>query len=311
MNRRPGTWQWDDARYFLAAARTGSLSAAARALGVGPVTVGRRIALLEDRLGATLLARSPDGLATTAAGDAILRQCAAMEGAAQDLERIASGLDSRLVGSVRVTSTEVLAQQVIVPAIAALRLAHPDLQVELTAGVRTLDIARREAELAVRYSRPSSPDLVCRRLGDVGFALYASAAYLQKRGFPAAGGGLSGHDLISFTGAPAAASPFFMGEALDGARTALRCDSPFIQLRAAAEGVGIAELACFLGEAAPDLVRLWPERPPARRAAWLIVHQDMRRAARIRAVSAGIADAFRRQRKALEDGVRPVVLDDA
>jgi DNA-binding transcriptional LysR family regulator len=299
MNRRPGTWQWDDARYFLAAARTGSLSAAARALGVGHVTVGRRIALLEDRLGATLLARSPDGLATTAAGEAILRQCMAMEGAAQDLERIASGLDSQLVGSVRVTTTEALAHQVIAPAVAALRLAHPELQVELAAGVRTLDIARREAELAVRYSRPTSPDLVCRKLGDVGFALYASAAYLQKRGPPAAGGGLSGHDLIAFTGAPAATSPFFMGEALDGARTALRCDNAFIQMRAAAAGVGIAELACFLGETTPDLARVWPERPPARRTAWLIVHQDMRRAARIRAVSAGIADAFQRQRKTL------------
>jgi DNA-binding transcriptional LysR family regulator len=226
----------------------------------------------------------------------------AMEGAAQDLERIAAGLDSQLAGSVRVTSTEALAHHVVAPAIAALRLAHPELQVELTAGVRTLDIARREAELAVRFSRPPSPDLVCRRLGDVGFALYASPDYLQTRGAPAAGGGLSGHDLITFTGAPAATSPFFMGEALEGARTALRCDSPFIQLRAAAEGVGIAELACFLGETTPDLVRLWPERPPARRTAWLVVHQDMRRAARVRAVSAGIADAFRRQRKTLEDG---------
>jgi len=306
MNRRPATWQWDDARYFLAAARTGSLSGAARALGVGHVTVGRRIALLEDRLGATLLARSPDGLATTAAGDAILRQCMAMEGAAQDLERIVAGQDSQLVGSVRVTTTEALAHQVVAPAIAALRLAHPELQVELTAGVRSLDIARREAELAVRFSRPSLPDLVCRRLGGVGFALYASAAYLQRRGAPAAGVGLSGHDLIAFTGAPAATSPFFMGETLEGARTALRCDSPFIQLRAAVEGVGIAELACFLGDATPDLVRLWPERPPSRRAAWLIVHQDMRRAARIRAVSAGIADAFRRQREILEDGVPSV-----
>jgi DNA-binding transcriptional LysR family regulator len=116
--------------------------------------------------------------------------------------------------------------------------------------------------------------------------------------------------LITFTGAPAATSPFFMGEALDGARTALRCDNAFIQMRAAAEGVGIAELACFLGDAAHDLVRLWPERPPARRAAWLIVHHDLRRAARIRAVSAGIADAFRRQRRTLEDGVRQSLLGD-
>ena len=87
-----------------------------------------------------------------------------------------------------------------------------------------------------------------------------------------------------------------------GARLALRCDSPFIQQRAAADGLGIAELTCFLGDAAPDLVRVWPQAPPAMRTAWLIVHQDLRRAARIRAVSGAIVDEFRRQRRILKAG---------
>src|SRR5215471_20236777 len=94
MNRASGGWQWDDVRFFLAVARTGGLSAAARALGVGHVTVGRRVALLEKRLGVTLLNHTPDGFATTSAGEAILRQCAAMENAALDLERIAAGRDA-------------------------------------------------------------------------------------------------------------------------------------------------------------------------------------------------------------------------
>src|SRR5260221_5026152 len=102
-------WQWDDVRFFLAVARAGSLSGASRALGVGHVTVGRRIALLESRLGVTLLSRTPDGFATTSAGDAILRQCMAMEEAALDLERIAAGSDSRLAGAARLTTTEALA----------------------------------------------------------------------------------------------------------------------------------------------------------------------------------------------------------
>ena len=91
MNKHPTTWQWDDVRFFLAVARTGSLSAAARTLRVGHVTVGRRTALLEKRLGVTLLSRTPDGFSTTPAGQAILQQCAAMETAALDLERIAAG----------------------------------------------------------------------------------------------------------------------------------------------------------------------------------------------------------------------------
>ena len=248
MNRMSGAWQWDDVRFFLAVARAGSLSAAARALGVGHVTVGRRITVLEKRLGVTLLARTPDGFATTSAGEAVLRQCMAMENAALDLERVAAGRDSLATGSVRVTTTDALGYQLVVPAIAALRHAHPDLQVDLILGVRSLDIARREADLAVRLARPASSDLVCRKLGEVGFSLYASRRYLAKSGIPKRGLGLAGYDLITFAGAPAATSPFFMGESLEGARIALRCNNPFIQLEAAANHIGIAELACFLGD---------------------------------------------------------------
>jgi DNA-binding transcriptional LysR family regulator len=202
-----------------------------------------------------------------------------------------------------VTTTEALAFQVIAPAVAALREVHPELQVDLTVGVRSLDIARRDADLAIRFARPSASDLVCRKLGEVGYSLYASERYLQKSGTPKRGQGLAGYDLITFTGAPAATSPFFIGESLDGARIALRCDNPFIQLRAAANDAGIAELTCFLGDSSPDLVRVWPHEAPTRRAAWLIVHSDMRRSARIRAVAAAVGDVFRRQRKILEEGI--------
>ena len=113
---------------------------------------------------------------------------------------------------------------------------------------------------------------------------------------------MAGYDLIAFTGAPSATSPFFMGESLDGARIALRCDNRLIQLKAEENEVGIAELMCFLGDSSPGLVRVWPNEAPARRSVWLMVHQDMRRSARITAVSAAIAEAFRRQRKTLERG---------
>ena len=99
MNRKLANWQWDDVRFFLEVARAGSLSAAARTLGVGHVTVGRRVALLEKRLGVTLLNRTPDGFAMTSAGQAILQQCTAMESAALDIERAAAGRDSLILGS--------------------------------------------------------------------------------------------------------------------------------------------------------------------------------------------------------------------
>jgi DNA-binding transcriptional LysR family regulator len=302
MNRAPGTWQWDDVRFFLAVARAGSLSGAARVLGVGHVTVGRRIALLEKRLGVTVLQRTPDGFDVTSAGEAILRRCIVMENAALDLERAAAGRDSLAVGSIRLTATEALAHRVIAPAIAELRKNHPDLRVDLAVGVRSLDIARREADLAVRVGRPSGSGLVCRKLGEVGYSLYASRCYLAKHGTPQRGEGLAGHDLITFTGAPAATSPFFMNESLDEARIALRCDNPLIQLQTAANGIGIAELACFLGDDCADLVRIWPGEPPALRSVWLVLHEDLRRSARIRVVSSLIGDTFRRQRKILQHG---------
>jgi DNA-binding transcriptional LysR family regulator len=303
MNRVSAGSQWDDIRFFLAVARAGSLSAAARVLGVGHVTVGRRIALLERRLEVKLLNRTPEGFSITAAGQAILGRCTAMESAALDVERVAAGRDSLAAGTVRLTTTEALAHRVVVPAVATLRKSHPALQVDLMVGVRTLDIARRDADLAVRFARPTAPELVCRKLGEVGYSLYASRRYLSRCGAPKRGAGLAGYDLITFTGAPAATSPFFMGETLEGARVAVRCDSPLIQRQAAAQEVGIAELACFLGDECAELVRVWPDEPPALRTVWLVVHQDLRRSARIRVVTSAIVEAFRRQSGTLRCGV--------
>lgn len=303
MNRSRAAWQWDDVRFFLAVARTGSLSGAARILRVGHVTVGRRISALERRLAAKLLSRTPEGFMVTAAGQAILTQCGAMESAALDLERVAAGRDTHTAGTVRVTTTEALAHLVLAPAIAAVRRSHPQLQVDLSVGVRTVDIARREADLAVRFARPSAPELVCRKLGEVAFSLYASRRYLTRCGAPKRGSGLAGHDLITFTGMPAASSPFFLGESLEGARIALRCDSPLVQLRAAARDVGMAELACVLGDESNQVTRVWPDEPPALRTAWLVMHQDLRRSARIRVVATAIGEAFRRQGGVLAQGL--------
>lgn len=303
MNKRSAKWQWDDVRFFLAVAREGSLSAAARLLDVGHVTVARRITLLEKHLGVKLVTRTPDGFAITPAGQAILRQSTVMERAALDLERAAAGRDSLTSGTVRLTAAEALARRIVVPATAALRQRHPNLQIDLITSVRSLDIARREADLALRFARPSNPDLVCRRLGEVGFSLYASRRYLAQRGKPIRGKGLRGHDLITFTGTPSATAPFFLGESLDDARISLRCDNPLLQMEAAMKGAGIAELACFLGDEKTDLVRVWPSEPPILRAVWLIVHQDLHRSARIKAVCVAIVDTFRNDAGTLRHGL--------
>lgn len=300
-------WEWDDVRFFLATARERTLSGAARTLGVDHVTVGRRLAALEEKLRAKLLTKTREGFATTPVGQAILQDCEAMEVAAANLERLAAGHDARIAGSVSVTTTDALAHAIIVPAIVTLRQRHPDLQIDLLPGVRTMDVARREVDLAVRISptRPTASGLICRKLGEIGFALYASPDYLAARGTPNRGEGLHGHDLISYAGWPTVIGPPFMGESLNGAQTSIRSNDRFIQLRATAVGLGISELACFLGDDHPALVRVWPDQSPVSRLVWLIMHEDLRRAARIRLVASAIVDAFQENAKLLRRGKRP------
>ena len=298
-------WQWDDVRFFLAVSREGSLSRAARALGVDHVTVSRRIAALERQLGAKLLIRTPEGFAASSAGQAILRQCEAMEVAALDLERRVAGHDAQLTGSIRLTTTEALASHVIVPHLATLRERYPELQVELVTGVRSLDLTRREADMAIRLARPTAPSLVCRKLGALGFALYASPRYVAEHGSPQRGHGLAGHRLISYVGTPGSGfGPLFMGEALEGARIALRSNSPCVQAKAAAGGLGISELTCLIGDDYPGLMRIWPEEEPLLRSVWLITHEDLRRSAKIRVLSSIIVDAFAREARMLRYGQR-------
>ena len=295
--------QWDDVRFFLAIARESSLSGAARALNVDHATVGRRLTSLEQRLGAKLFNRTPEGFVITSAGRAMLAQAEAMEGASVALERLASGYDTRSTGVVRVATVEILAYQVIVPAVSRLQQAHPELQVDLLVGLRTLDIARRQADIAVRIARPTDPSLICRKLGEFAVAAYASHHYLAAHGRPPRGAGLKGHALIDFLVTPPSLGARFDGESLDGARISMHTTATaFTQVKAVAEGIGICELPCFLADAHPQLDRVWPGQRPTMRTVWLVTHQDLRRAAKIRLVSSAIADAFEREAAILRYG---------
>jgi DNA-binding transcriptional LysR family regulator len=207
---------------------------------------------------------------------------------------------------VRVTVTEALGMRIVVPVLAALRSSHPDLRVDLETSVRTFDLARGEADIAIRVSteRPSDSGIVSRKLGLVGYALYASESYLAKRGSPKRGAGLSGHDLIAFVGRrwPESLGPMFMGESVDGARLSLGSNDQSVQLQAAIEGIGIAEFPCFLAERYQQLKRLWPAEASLFRTVWLATHRDLRRAARISVVSAAITNCFEHNARILRYG---------
>jgi DNA-binding transcriptional LysR family regulator len=294
--------QWDDVRFFLAISRERSLSGAARVLGVDHATVGRRLVSFERRLNAQLFNRTPEGFAITSAGQAILNQAEGMEVAAQAVERLLAGHDARSGGLVRLATIEALAYQVILPTLAKLQEKHQQLRVDLLVGLRTLDIARWQADIAVRIPRPTDSSLIGRKLGEFGVATYASTHYLAVRGTPKRGAGLSGHSVINYLGAPAAFGPPFLGESLEGTRVTMHTTSTFVQIKAVADGIGIGDLPCCIADDHPELRRVWPDERPTMRQVWLVTHQDLRRAAKIRLVSNAIAEAFERDAAILRYG---------
>ena len=288
--------EWDDLRSFLAIARHGSLSAAARMLGVEQSTMGRRLAALEQRSGVRLLQKIPRGFVLTAAGEAILAHVERIEHETLAVERAITGKDVRLAGTVRLTTLETFAVEVLTPALAAFREKYPGITVELLADTRALSLARREADIALRLARPTQAGLVVRKAAEIGFALYAAPAYLDRHGPPDFTAGAPGHAVIrveeDLIGTPDMA--WFTGLTAQSEIT-LRTNTRYAHLAAARAGMGIACLARYLGDPATGLVRLAPPVPAPVRELFLVVHADIRHTPRIRALTEMLTATLKRQ----------------
>lgn len=290
-----GIQDWDDLHTFLAIARHGTLSAAARALGVHQPTVGRRLAALETRLGVRLLEHTPAGYSPTAAGEAILGNVERIESEMLAVERRITGRDVRLEGTVRLTTVESFGAEIVLPILVGLRARHPGIEVELVADVRNLNLTRREADIALRVARIDQAGLTVRRVGSIGFGLYASRAYLAAHGTPDFANGGSGHTLVTtqpeLLDGPDMA---WLTALLPEAAVALRTNSRYTHRAAAQAGLGLACLERFLGDDS-DLVRLAPPSPPPLRELWMAVHTDIRHMPRIRAVTEALATGIKAQ----------------
>ncbi|WP_455827390.1 LysR family transcriptional regulator [Pseudomonas graminis] len=284
---------WDDARVFLAVCRESTLRGAARVLGVDQATVGRRVNALEKSLSATLFLRTSEGYALTAVGEAALLSVEKMERSALDLERQIQGLDDRLTGTVRVTTTDSLAIDFLIPAIARLHAQHPDVRVQLDASTQILSLAKREADIAVRNTRPDNPDLIARRIARWPLGLFASRAYVEQHGIPTPGSLFEGHDLVVY-------QPYLqsqkdlslVAEPLGRGRIVASLSSSLLVRRSIAAGIGIGEIPVHTGEM-DGLVRLWPECTRALPYdVWLVTHADLRHTARVRVVIDEIVAGF-------------------
>jgi DNA-binding transcriptional LysR family regulator len=283
---------WDDLKTFLAITRHGTLSAAARALKVSQTTMGRRLDHLHGRAGATLLDRTPTGFRLTPTGAAILGQVERMEDAALSLERTISGEDQRLEGLVRVTTVDALAAHILTAGLKPLRDAHPGIVIELITDNRSLSLARREADIAVRLGRFDAHETVVRKIGDMAFAVYASPAYLEAHGPPDWVVGAPGHHIVRVQDdlLDTPDGRWFADRAAQ-AEPALLANSREVQLQGVMAGLGLGHLPCYLASRHPDLVRL-NTGAPLMREIWMGVHRDTRHAPRIMAVQEILVSAI-------------------
>jgi DNA-binding transcriptional LysR family regulator len=274
---------WDELRTFVEVSRDGSLSGAARRLGLTQPTVGRHIDALEAALGLTLFTRSPRGLTPTPAALALEPHVEAMATAAAALGRAASGEAAADRGAVRVTASDVIGCEVLPPILAAFHAAHPGIAIELALSNRSADLARRDADIAVRMVRPTQSGLVARRIGASRIGLYAHRDYLARFGEPRSLVDLANHCVIGFD----RDNSSFRGVG-DFARTltreafGFRCDNDLAQLAALRAGAGVGGCQENIARRMPELVAVLPNAFHYALEVWLVMHEDLKATRRVR-----------------------------
>jgi DNA-binding transcriptional LysR family regulator len=291
---------WNDLRLVLAIAREASLSGAARRLGVTHSTVFRRLGAIEAAIGTRLFERFRDGYAPTPAGETAAASAARLEDEVLALERKLAGQDLKPSGPVRITTTDTLGV-VLIRHLPAMRAAHPDIQPEIVISNAMANLTRREAEIAIRPTPSPSELLLGRRIADIAHAVYGSRGYLARHDDK----DIAAHDWIGLDDALAGTViAGWMRENLHSARITCRVDALPALRDAAAAGLGLALLPCYVGDLAPGLRRVAPKALAAPRSAlWLLTHDDLKRTARIRATLDFLARALASER-ALFEGKR-------
>jgi DNA-binding transcriptional LysR family regulator len=286
-----GDFDWALVRSFVAVADHGTLSAAARAIGLSQPTLGRHVADLEQQLGTPLFERTGRGLAMTERARALLPMARQMDEQADAIRRAASGADASLAGTVRVTASQPVACVLLPPVLARLRRRHPEIQVELVSTNAVTNLLRREADIALRMVRPTQASLITKRLPDVRVVACAHRDYLARAGTPARVQDVAGHEIIvgdrQHDIERGVAS---MGLHADSVAYALRTDDFLAQWAAVRAGMGIGFVASYVARTDPSIVVILPSLPLPRLPLWLTVHREIHGNARIRAVFDFLAD---------------------
>lgn len=285
---------WDDQRTFLAVLEEGSLSAAARRLGVAQPTVRHRLEALEKALGTVLFIRSAGGLAPTEQARALAPHARAMALASDAFVRTASAPPGEVAGTVRVSVSEFVGVEVLPAMIGRLRASHPGLAVEIVLSNQASDLLGQEADIAVRMHPPRQGGLVARKVGAIPLGLFAHRDYATRRGLPATLSELVEHELI---GPDRARADLALAQALHPALSrrnfVVRTDSHPAQFAAVRAGLGIGVVQRPVGLADPALVPVLPDLVLAELATWIVAHEDLRRLPRVRTAFDHLAGEFR------------------
>jgi DNA-binding transcriptional LysR family regulator len=283
MDARP--FDWSDLEIFLAAARGGSLAAAAGTLRVDASTVQRRIGKLESAMRTRLFERSQRGYSLTSAGEDLLAHALAMDEHVAAARRKVVARDAMLAGTVRVATVDDLAITILPPILKTFRDAHPHVTTAVDVRASLADLARQQADVALRFgAKPPEGDVIAKHVSRIGVALYASRSYVEEHGRPRKRDELAQHTMVRGDESMAA-MPFeqWTDRWADPTKTSFRSESFFARLAAIREGMGIGYLGCFMGDREKALRRLPIAVPQFDMSVWLLVHVDMRKNARVRA----------------------------
>ena len=283
---------WELYRSFLAVVREGSLSAAARTLGMTQPSLGRHIRQLEADLGVALFTRSPQGLTPTDLGDELATHAQAMLAASAALRRAASGSNHEVRGVVRITCSEVIGAEVLPPILADFRQQHPGIVIELSLSNQNEDLLRKDADIAVRMVRPIQAALVARHIGKISLGLFAHRRYLKAHGSPQALVDLRRHAIIGFDRETPALRAVLGKLPFGREDFALRSDSDLAQLASIRAGYGIGVCQQQIARRDRHLVPVLPEAFKFDLDTWLVMHEDLKTSRRTRLLFDHLAQAL-------------------
>lgn len=285
---------WALLRSFLAVMQEGSLSGAARALGLTQPTIARHIEGLESALGVGLFTRSQRGLAATEAAVELKPYAESVAATVGAMVRAASGQGGGVKGSVRISASEVMGAEVLPAILTELRERHPELEIELVLSNAVDNLLRRDADVAVRMVEPAQEALVVKRVGSVTIGLHAHRRYIERNGTPRTLEGLDRHTLIGFDReTPAIRSMRRRVQGLESVRFALRTDSDIAQLMAIKAGFGIGFCQAVLARRDPDLRPVLASAVSLKLGVWIVMHENLRSMPRCRTVFDGLAAGLR------------------